>query len=100
MVRRAAGYGCALPVKRVVYAFDVASDGTLSGKRTFSAIPGTGYPDGMAVDAQGDVWIALFGGARIERYSPAGALVDQIAFPCSNAGLSEAGQSENDAEHR
>ncbi len=71
-------------VKRVVYAFDVASDGTLSGKRTFTAISGTGYPDGMAVDAQGYVWIALFGGARIERYSPAGVLVDQIAFPCSN----------------
>ncbi|WP_233873219.1 SMP-30/gluconolactonase/LRE family protein [Paraburkholderia adhaesiva] len=71
-------------MERVVYAFDVASDGTLSGQRTFAAISGTGYPDGMAVDSEGFVWIALFGGARIERYSPAGALVEQIAFPCSN----------------
>ncbi|RQH07007.1 SMP-30/gluconolactonase/LRE family protein [Paraburkholderia dinghuensis] len=71
-------------IERVVYAFDVASDGTLSGKRTFAAISGTGYPDGMAVDSEGFVWIALFGGARIERYSPAGALVEEIAFPCSN----------------
>jgi len=71
-------------MNRVVYAFDIASDGTLSGKRPFAAIAGTGHPDGMAVDSGGFVWIALFGGARIERYSPGGALVDQITFPCSN----------------
>lgn len=71
-------------MNRVVYAFDVANDGTLSGKRTFAAISGTGYPDGMAVDSEGFVWIALFGGARIERYAPDGTRVDQVAFPCPN----------------
>jgi sugar lactone lactonase YvrE len=68
----------------VVYAFDVASDGTLSGKRPFATITGAGHPDGMAVDSEGFVWIAIFGGARIERYAPDGTLVDQVAFPCSN----------------
>jgi xylono-1,5-lactonase len=70
-------------MRRVVCAFDVAEDGRLSRKRTFAAIAG-GYPDGMAVDADGFVWIALFGGWRIERYSPEGALVGQVAFPCAN----------------
>ena len=71
-------------LRRVVYAFDVSEDGTLSGKRTFASITGEGYPDGMAVDADGFVWVALFGGWRIERFSPDGKLVEQVAFPCAN----------------
>lgn len=71
-------------MRRVVYAFDVAQDGTLSGKRIFAAISGDGHPDGMAVDAEGFLWVALFGGWRIERYSPAGELVDQVPLPCAN----------------
>jgi xylono-1,5-lactonase len=71
-------------LKKEVYAFDVTPEGALSGKRLFVAIAGSGYPDGMAVDADGYVWIALFGGGRIERYSPEGKLVDSVLFPCSN----------------
>ena len=71
-------------LKRVVYAFDVSEDGALSNRRIFATISGDGYPDGMAVDAEGFVWVALFGGWRIERYSPAGELVEQVPFPCSN----------------
>lgn len=71
-------------LKKHVYAFDVLPDASLTRKRLFVAIQGSGYPDGMAVDAQGCVWIALFGGARIERYSAAGELLLSVAFPCSN----------------
>lgn len=71
-------------LRRVVYAFDVSPAGELSHKRPFVSITGSGYPDGMAVDAEGFVWIALFGGARIERYAPDGRLVGQVPFPCSN----------------
>jgi D-xylonolactonase len=69
---------------RTVYAFDVLADGTLANKRIFVVFTGSGHPDGMAVDAHGDVWIALFGGGRIERYSAAGVLSDSVHFPCSN----------------
>ncbi len=71
-------------LKKEVYAFDVQPDGSLLRKRLFVTIEGSGYPDGMAVDADGHVWIALFGGGRIERYSPQGVRVDIVAFPCSN----------------
>jgi xylono-1,5-lactonase len=71
-------------LQRVVYTFDVSEDGALSNKRTFASISGDGYPDGMAVDSEGFVWVALFGGWRIERYSPAGELVEQVPFPCAN----------------
>lgn len=71
---------------RVVYAYDCAPDGTLSGKREFLRYPPgvPGYPDGSAVDAQGHLWIALFGGSRIERYAPDGTLAATVAMPCPN----------------
>lgn len=69
---------------RTVYAFDVDAAGTLSGKRPFIVIDGAGYPDGMAVDAEGCLWVALFGGWRIERFSPAGKLIGVVPFPCAN----------------
>jgi len=71
-------------VQRLVYAFDVGQDGALSGRRIFVRLSGKGYPDGMAVDADGHLWIAVFGGARIERWSPQGVLVDVVRFPCDN----------------
>lgn len=69
---------------RTVYAFDVDAAGNLSGKRPFIAIDGSGYPDGMAVDAEGCLWIALFGGWRIERFLPSGELIGVLPFPCAN----------------
>ena len=69
---------------KVVYAFDVAADSTLSNKRTFVEIVDGGYPDGMAVDADGHVWVATFGGWRIDRFDAAGTKVGAIAFPCAN----------------
>ena len=71
-------------VRRLVYAFDVGHDGALSEKRIFAHLSGSGFPDGMAVDADGFVWIALFGGGRIERWSPDGVLADAVQFPCAN----------------
>lgn len=69
---------------KTVFCFDVLASGDLANKRVFVTIAGTGHPDGMAVDAGGTVWIALFGGGRIERYTPSGELIDAIALPCSN----------------
>jgi len=70
-------------LKQQVYAFPVSADGTLGNKRIFASIE-QGYPDGMAVDSEGFVWIALFAGGRIERRSPGGECVATVDFPCSN----------------
>ncbi|WP_116135834.1 SMP-30/gluconolactonase/LRE family protein [Trinickia diaoshuihuensis] len=69
---------------QTIYASDVDEDGQLSNKRVFVKVQGSAYPDGMAVDAQGCVWVALFNGGAIERYSPEGKQIDTVAFPCSN----------------
>lgn len=71
-------------LQRVVYAFDLGDDGSLERKRVFANIDGSGCPDGMAVDEEGCVWVALFGGGRIERFSPDGRCIGRVDFPCSN----------------
>jgi sugar lactone lactonase YvrE len=71
------------PLRRV-YAFDLRDDGSLAGKRVFLQLPEGSRPDGMAVDSEGCIWIALFGAGRIERYTAAGKLADSAQFPCTN----------------
>ncbi|QPI53340.1 SMP-30/gluconolactonase/LRE family protein [Massilia antarctica] len=67
-----------------IYAFDVLPDGTATRKRLFIATAAPGHPDGMAVDTDGSIWVAMFRGARVDRYNPAGELTGTIAFPVSN----------------
>ncbi|MFI1092560.1 SMP-30/gluconolactonase/LRE family protein [Streptomyces sp. NPDC020917] len=40
-----------------------------------------GYPDGMTVDTEGYLWIAMWGGGRLLRVSPAGEIVSQVDLP-------------------
>lgn len=58
------------------------SAGVLSNRRRFVTIPGN--PDGLAVDAEGGVWVALYGGSAVHRYSAAGVLDDVIELPVTN----------------
>lgn len=67
-----------------IYAFDLLPDGTATHKRPFIASAAPGHPDGMAVDAHGNIWLAMFRGERIDRYNPAGELTGTVAFPVSN----------------
>jgi sugar lactone lactonase YvrE len=70
---------------RTVYAFDRPTPHTLSGKRVFVQIEdGAGYPDGTTVDQEGCVWIALWGGWAVRRYSPEGKLLATVRLPCAN----------------
>lgn len=70
-------------LERVVYAFDVGAGGALSNRRVFARIS-NGNPDGSTVDAAGNVWVAIFGGGRVERYRPDGQLDGVVNLPCPN----------------
>jgi sugar lactone lactonase YvrE len=66
------------------FDFDVAA-GTLSGRRTFAAIaPEDGLPDGLAVDEDDGVWVALFGGGALRHYDRDGTLDAVVDLPVSN----------------
>jgi sugar lactone lactonase YvrE len=67
-----------------VFDFD-AHDGSITGRRPFAAIDrADGTPDGLAVDDEGGVWVALYGGSAVRRYSPEGELERVLAVPAKN----------------
>ena len=58
------------PRRRVdAYDFDARS-GALSSPRVFCEIADGGVPDGLAVDAEGGVWVCVWDGGRVERWVP------------------------------
>lgn len=71
---------------QTVYAFDFdAETGVISNRRAMIHIdPAEGCPDGMCIDAEGMLWIALFGGWKVVRYDPAtGTRLSEIPLPCA-----------------
>jgi sugar lactone lactonase YvrE len=55
--------------------FDWAPETGLTGLRLFAQIPdAAGSPDGLTVDSTGGVWVALYAGGAVRRYSPEGTL--------------------------
>ena len=64
-----------------VFSFD-PEQGTISDQRVLVDVPSdVGSPDGLTVDAAGDLWVAIFGGGRVQRYSPNGELRQELLLP-------------------
>jgi sugar lactone lactonase YvrE len=69
--------------KYSVDAFDYdGANGEIANRRELVRFaPEDGMPDGMAVDAEGHLWIAFFHAAAVRRYTPQGRLDRQIRLP-------------------
>jgi sugar lactone lactonase YvrE len=67
-------------------AFDYdTGTGRPANRRRVAEIPrGAGLPDGMTIDADGCLWVALYGGSAVRRYTPAGTLDATVSFPVTN----------------
>jgi sugar lactone lactonase YvrE len=71
-------------------AFDIAADGTLSGRRVWAATPGD-HPDGICLDAEGAAWYADVGNGHCVRVREGGEVLttvelDRGAFACMLGG--------------
>lgn len=67
------------------YFFDVQK-AEIVFEKTIITIPNElGMPDGMAIDAEGMLWIAQWGGFGVNRWNPEnGELLDKITLPVPN----------------
>jgi sugar lactone lactonase YvrE len=66
-----------------VFDFDI-DDGAIANRRTLTEVDlALGFPDGMTVDANGDLWVAVWGGSRVVHYAPDGSERGVVRFPVS-----------------
>jgi sugar lactone lactonase YvrE len=67
----------------VIHAFSFdAEQGTIAEDRLLVDVPDEiGTPDGLTVDAAGDLWVAIYGGGRVQRYAPDGSLREELFVP-------------------
>lgn len=59
---------------------DYEGDRGLSDRRPFVTVEG-GSPDGLTVDAEGGIWVALWAGSAVQRFTPEGVLSEVIELP-------------------
>jgi sugar lactone lactonase YvrE len=80
----------------LVYAFkfDGAAGDISDGRILITVDEEVGAPDGLTVDADGDLWVAIYGGGRVNRYSPDGELRDVLPVPavqCTSCAFAGSG---------
>jgi sugar lactone lactonase YvrE len=68
---------------RVVHAFAFdGATGSIGDGRVLIEVPAeVGSPDGLTVDTDGYIWVAIYGGGRVRRYSPGGELREELLIP-------------------
>jgi sugar lactone lactonase YvrE len=63
------------------YAYDPTTGEPAHRQRLVDAEPGWGRPDGLAVDAEGGIWVAFWDGWAVRRFDPTGALSEVVELP-------------------
>jgi sugar lactone lactonase YvrE len=64
-----------------VDVFDYDPHAGLTARRPFVQLPDGGNPDGLTVDAEGGVWVALYGSGAVHRYTRDGVLDAVVEVP-------------------
>ncbi len=69
-------------IRQKVYRCELDKDGNLISRSTFIHFDKEGtYPDGMCLDKDENLWVALWGGWGVNQYSPNGTLLQHIKLP-------------------
>jgi sugar lactone lactonase YvrE len=93
---RSRAYYVDSPTQRVdVFAYS-AEQGLVERRPFVHIADALGMPDGIAVDAQGSVWVALWGGGAVLRYAADGSLDGRIELPVSQVTACAFGGTELD----
>jgi sugar lactone lactonase YvrE len=68
----------------VIYRYPIQADGSLGDRHIWAAEHVRGVPDGSAMDAEGYVWNARWGGHCIIRFAPDGSVDRIVEVPLSH----------------
>lgn len=71
-------------VERRIWRFEIGEGLTLSGPELFLLLgEADGHPDGVVLDSEDCLWVALWDGWGVRRYAPDGTLLLQVDLPCA-----------------
>jgi sugar lactone lactonase YvrE len=73
-----------------ITAFEIAPDGTLGGRRTFTETGPDTFPDGLCLDEEGAVWVGLTAAGKAVRVLDGGEIVGEVSPPFAEAGVTTA----------
>jgi gluconolactonase len=68
--------------RRVLVVHDLRDDGGAENRRELG-IEAPGAPDGLALDEAGCLWVAIYGGGRVDRITPAGRRDSSLEVPAT-----------------
>lgn len=69
-------------LKRTIWLFDYdLKSGSIWNPRIFVEPTGTGVPDGLVIDTDGNVWSVQCGSGKIMVFNTAGNLIQELFFP-------------------
>lgn len=73
-------------IAQVMYSYSLALENVQLGPReVFREVPKSdGLPDGLCVDASGNIWSALFGAWQLICYAPDGSIKQRVKLPVQN----------------
>jgi sugar lactone lactonase YvrE len=69
---------------RTIWRFSIGDGPILKEGTVFVQLgDDEGYPDGVVLDSEDCLWVALWDGWGVRRYAPGGGLLLHVAFPCA-----------------
>ncbi len=69
---------------RAIWRYTINEGPSLCDGQIFLALTeADGYPDGIVLDSEGCLWVALWDGGCVRRYAPGGRLIFSVALPCA-----------------
>ncbi|HET6845982.1 MAG TPA: SMP-30/gluconolactonase/LRE family protein, partial [Anaerolineales bacterium] len=73
------------PTRKVMaFDYDLDTGAILNGRVIIAIDKSFGFPDGMTSDSDGNLWIAMWGGARVSQWQPDGTLLAQFGVEAIN----------------
>lgn len=76
-----------------IYAYDVGANGKTVSKQRLFTVVSPGFPDGMRLDKQGNIYVGALDGVQV--FNPQGTLIGKILLPKETANLTFGGKGNN-----